>query len=50
MAAPPNEPLRAASPLFLTEPEIRRGIELLFFGYGQLTRAVDITLNASLET
>lgn len=34
-----------ASPLFLTEPEIRRGIELLFFGYGQLTRSIDAALN-----
>ncbi len=30
-----------ASPLFLTEPEIRRGIELLYFGYSHLTRAID---------
>lgn len=36
--------MSTASPLFLTEPEIRRGIELLFFGYGQLTRAVDAAL------
>ena len=35
---------RAASPLFLTEPEIRRGIELLFFGYGGLMRVVDAAL------
>lgn len=45
MAAPPIEPTRSASPLFLTDPEIRRGIELLFFGYGQLTRAIDIALD-----
>jgi hypothetical protein len=31
----------AASPLFLREPEIRRGVELLYFGYGHLTRAID---------
>ncbi|MGK6319505.1 MarR family winged helix-turn-helix transcriptional regulator [Sphingomonas sp. DT-204] len=36
--------MATASPLFLTEPEIRRGIELLFFGYGQLTRAIDLAL------
>lgn len=38
------EPLRAASPLFLREPEIRRGIELLYFGYSHLTRAIDAEL------
>jgi DNA-binding MarR family transcriptional regulator len=31
----------AASPLFLREAEIRRGIELLYFGYSHLTRAID---------
>lgn len=30
-----------ASPLFLREAEVRRGIELLFFGYGNLLRAID---------
>jgi len=30
-----------ASPLFLREPEIRRGIELLYFGYSHLTRSID---------
>lgn len=35
------DPLRAASPLFLREAEIRRGIELLYFGYSHLTRAID---------
>jgi DNA-binding MarR family transcriptional regulator len=30
-----------ASPLFLREPEIRRGIELLYFGYANLTRSID---------
>lgn len=34
----------AASPLFLREAEIRRGIELLFFGYSHLTRAADEAL------
>lgn len=42
MAGPnPISPPIAASPLFLTEPEIRRGIELLYFGYSHLTRAID---------
>ncbi len=31
----------AASALFLREPEIRRGVELLYFGYSHLTRTVD---------
>ena len=35
-----------ASPLFLTEPEIRRGIELLYFGNAQLTRSIDQGLSA----
>ena len=30
-----------ASPLFLREAEIRRGIELLYFGYSHLTRSID---------
>ena len=30
-----------ASPLFLREHEIRRGVELLFFGYTRLTRSID---------
>ena len=33
-----------ASPLFLRDAEIRRGIELLFFGYSRLTRAIDLQL------
>jgi DNA-binding MarR family transcriptional regulator len=33
-----------ASPLFLREAEIRRGIELLYFGYATLTRAADEVL------
>ena len=32
---------KGASPLFLREAEIRRGIELLYFGYSHLNRAVD---------
>jgi DNA-binding MarR family transcriptional regulator len=35
---------KGASPLFLRETEIRRGIELLYFGYSHLTRAVDSRL------
>ena len=31
----------SASPLFLREAEIRRGAELLFFGYGHLYRQTD---------
>jgi DNA-binding MarR family transcriptional regulator len=42
MAAPPSP----ASPLFLREAEIRRGVELLFFGYGHLLRAIDDRLAA----
>ena len=34
MAAP------SASPLFLREAEIRRGVELLFFGYSNLYRGI----------
>lgn len=30
-----------ASPLFLREAEIRRGVELLYFGYSHLTRSID---------
>jgi DNA-binding MarR family transcriptional regulator len=37
---------KGASPLFLREAEIRRGIELLYFGYSHLTRAVDDRLTA----
>lgn len=33
-----------ASPLFLREPEIRRGVELLYFGYANLTRSIDAAL------
>jgi DNA-binding MarR family transcriptional regulator len=31
----------AASPLFLREPELRRGLELLYFGNSHLTRSID---------
>jgi DNA-binding MarR family transcriptional regulator len=30
-----------ASPLFLREPELRRGMELLYFGYSHYTRSID---------
>ena len=33
--------IRPASPLFLREPEIRRGVELLYFGYSRMTGAID---------
>ncbi len=35
-----NAPV-AASPLFLREGEVRRGVELLYFGYTRLTRSID---------
>lgn len=34
----------SASPLFLREAEIRRGIELLFFGHGELMGSADALL------
>lgn len=34
-------PTPSASPLFLRESEVRRGMELLYFGYSHLTRTVD---------
>ena len=34
-----------ASPLFLREAEIRRGVELLYFGYSHLTRSADLILD-----
>ncbi len=37
--AVPSSP--SASPLFLREHEVRRGVELLFFGYTRLTRSID---------
>jgi DNA-binding MarR family transcriptional regulator len=39
MAVPSSSP--AASPLFLREDEVRRGVELLYFGYTRLTRSID---------
>jgi len=35
-----------ASPLYLREDEIRRGIELLYFGYGAMIRGADAILEA----
>jgi len=34
-------PVSTASPLFLREDEIRRGIELLYFGYSNMTHSID---------
>ena len=48
---PPNTLLRnaarsaPASPLFLREDEIRRGIELLYFGYTSMVRGADAILD-----
>ncbi len=47
MAAKPVNmaaPTQSASPLFLREPEIRRGVELLYFGYSHMTRSIDRSL------
>jgi DNA-binding MarR family transcriptional regulator len=42
MAVPSSLPATPpASPLFLREHEVRRGVELLFFGYTRLTRSID---------
>lgn len=35
----------SASPLFLREAEIRRGVELLYFGYAHLYRGIDRCLS-----
>jgi DNA-binding MarR family transcriptional regulator len=39
--APPRRASSPASPLFLREDEVRRGVELLYFGYTRLTRSID---------
>ena len=39
-------PVTSASPLFLREPELRRGLELLYFGNSHLTRSIDQGLSA----
>lgn len=39
-----QQPVRSkssASPLFLREEEVRRGVELLYFGYTRLTKTID---------
>ncbi|NJM49790.1 MAG: MarR family transcriptional regulator [Sphingomonadales bacterium] len=50
MAVPSSSPydnhahdalLRTASALFLREGEVRRGVELLYFGYTRLTKSID---------
>jgi DNA-binding MarR family transcriptional regulator len=46
MDGPTSLPPTGASPLFLREPEIRRGVELLYFGHSHLTRAIDAQLAA----
>ena len=46
MAVQLSDAHRQASPLFLREPEIRRGVELLYFGYSHLTRSIDEELAA----
>lgn len=48
MAKPVNMAATApsASALFLREPELRRGMELLYFGHSHLTRGVDEGLAA----
>jgi DNA-binding MarR family transcriptional regulator len=46
MAKQVNMAVPTASPLFLRETEIRRGVELLYFGYSHLTRSIDETLAA----
>jgi DNA-binding MarR family transcriptional regulator len=48
MAMPVNmvAPQQSASPLFLREPEIRRGLELLYFGNSHVTRSIDRGLAA----
>jgi DNA-binding MarR family transcriptional regulator len=50
MAVPNTSPLSASAPsasaLFLREDEIRRGIELLYFGYAAMIREADAILAA----
>lgn len=44
MALGVNMAATPASPLFLTEPELRRGVELLHFGHSHLNRTLDAVL------
>ena len=48
MARPVNmaAPASSASPLFLREAELRRGLELLYFGNSHITRSIDQSLSA----
>lgn len=48
MAKPVNmaAPAPSASAQFLREPELRRGMELLYFGHSHLTRSIDQGLAA----
>ncbi len=46
MSASSSSQVAPASPLFLREDEIRRGIEMLYFGYSALTRSIDEGLAA----
>ena len=39
-----NMAVQSASPLFLREAEIRKGVELLYFGYANLYRGIDAGL------
>lgn len=45
MVDPSPMPARRASPLFLREAEVRRGIELIYFGYGSMLRGADALLD-----
>lgn len=45
-ATPAAIPESRASPLFLREAEVRRGIELLYFGYTNMIRGADTLLEA----
>jgi DNA-binding MarR family transcriptional regulator len=42
VSAPPP---KRASPLFLREAEVRRGVELLYFGYSHMIRGADALLD-----
>lgn len=44
LSAPLPPGLSPASPLFLREEEVRRGIELLYFGYSHMIRGADAIL------
>ncbi len=46
MTDPSQSAAKSASPLFLREPELRRGMELLYFGQSHLTRTIDRGLAA----